>query len=131
MIGLDTNILARFFLRDDPEQTPKARAILGSLTAEEPGWIGLATMMELLWLMKSKKKLDRAGTVELLSQLLFKKDIVIEEAEVVQQALILYRSGKADFADCLIAASARAAGCARMLTFDRIAARDAGMQWAG
>jgi predicted nucleic-acid-binding protein len=48
MIGLDTNVLARFFLRDDPEQTQKASAILEILTAEEPGWIGLAIILELL-----------------------------------------------------------------------------------
>jgi len=40
----------------------------------------------------------------------------------------LQKARKADFADCLIAASARAARCSRTLTFDRIAARDAGMK---
>ena len=39
-----------------------------------------------------------------------------------------YRSGNTEFSDCLIAASARAAGCSRTVTFDRIAARDAGME---
>jgi predicted nucleic-acid-binding protein len=45
--------------------------------------------------------------------------------------LNLYRNTRADFADCLIAASAKAAGCSRTVTFDRIAARDAGMELIG
>jgi len=130
MIGLDTNILARFFLRDDPEQSSKSIAILGSLTVAEPGWIGMATILELVWVLKSKT-VDRLGIVETVSQLLLKKEIVVEQEDVIFRAVTLFRMGKADFADCLIAASAREAGCSRILTFDRLAARDAGMQWVG
>jgi predicted nucleic-acid-binding protein len=46
----------------------------------------------------------------------------------VANAVQRFRWGKAEFADCLIAASAQTAGCSRTLTFDRIAARDAGME---
>jgi predicted nucleic-acid-binding protein len=53
---------------------------------------------------------------------------VIEQASLVERAMQLYRKGNADFADCLIATSAKAAGCSRTLTFDRKAARDAGME---
>jgi predicted nucleic-acid-binding protein len=41
--------------------------------------------------------------------------------------LQLYRFRNTDFSDCLIAASAKAAGCSRTVTFDHRAARDAGM----
>lgn len=131
MIGLDTNVLVRFFAKDDPLQSPKARAVLSSLTIGEPGWVGVATILELVWAMNSKFRLGRAGTAGMLSQLLSRIEIVIEQAEVVEGALRLYRSGKADFADCLIASSAKAAGCTRMVTFDRVAARDTGMQLIG
>jgi len=53
--------------------------------------------------------------------------IVVERREVVAAATKIFSTTKADFADCLIAASARAAGCVRTVTFDRVAARDAGM----
>jgi predicted nucleic-acid-binding protein len=52
----------------------------------------------------------------------------VENAETVRGALQLYRSRNIDFSDCMIASSARAAGCSRTVTFDRIAARDAGME---
>ena len=53
---------------------------------------------------------------------------MVEQAEIIEKALQRYRRGRADFADCLIAASAKAAGCSRTVTFDRIASRDAGME---
>ena len=54
--------------------------------------------------------------------------IVVEQDMIVASAVQRFRTTRADFADCLIAASARAAGCARTVTFDRLAARDAGME---
>jgi len=131
VIGLDTNILVRFLARDDPVQSSKAKALLGSLTIREPGWVGVATILELVWVMTSMKRLDRRGITNILSQLLNQEEIVIEQASIVESALRLYRQGNVDFADCLIAVSARAAGCTRTVTFDRKAARDAGMELIG
>ncbi len=131
MTGLDTNVLARFFLQDDSQQSPKADAVMGSLTIAEPGWIGLASILELVWVMSSQKRLDRRGIMTILGQLLTREEIVIEQMNIVQSALILYRKGNADFADCLISSAAKAAGCVRTVTFDRRAARDAGMQLIG
>jgi predicted nucleic-acid-binding protein len=126
--GLDTNILARFLLQDDPMQSPKADEIMRSLTAAEPGWVGVAAILELVWVLSSKNRHDRKAIARTLDQLLVQEEIVIEQAESVQGALLLFRRGNADFADCLIASSARVAGCNRTVTFDRVAARDAGMQ---
>jgi predicted nucleic-acid-binding protein len=99
-----------------------------SLTAEEPGWVALAALMELLWVMTSVFRFDRNGVIYVLDGLLSREQIVVEQADTVRDALRLYHSGNTDFPDCLIASSAKAAGCSRTVTFDRIAARDAGMQ---
>ncbi len=128
MTGLDTNVLVRFFAQDDPLQSPEATKFMGSLTAENPGWVGMATILELVWVLDSKGRFDQKTIAKTIDQLLFREEIMVEQASIVQSALRLYRNGKADFADCLIALSARAAGCARTVTFDRKAARDAGME---
>jgi predicted nucleic-acid-binding protein len=125
--GLDTNILVRFFAKDDPIQTPKARAVLSSLTAAEPGWVGVATILELVWVMTGSMGLGRDAIARLLADLLTRETIIVEQAETVERALRLYRKGNADFANCLISSSAKAAGCSQTVTFDRKAARDAGM----
>jgi predicted nucleic-acid-binding protein len=74
-------------------------------------------------------KKDRV--VQILDILLASKDITVEQTDTVRKAARLYRHGNADFPDCLIASSAKAAGCSRTVTFDRRAARDAGMELIG
>jgi predicted nucleic-acid-binding protein len=128
VIGLDTNVLVRYFGQDDAQQSPQAGHILDSLTADHPGWVGLAGILELVWVMASVKGASRVVIADTLDQLLAMNAIVVEQASAVASAAQRFRWSKADFADCLIAASAANAGCNRTLTFDRIAARDAGME---
>jgi len=128
MTGLDTNILVRYFVKDDPEQTRLAVDLIHTLSAAEPGWIGVATLLELIWALSRIYHTEKAGVVRILETLLASRDLVVESNETVRASLRLYGAGNADFVDCLIAASARAAGCGRTVTFDYVAARDAGMQ---
>jgi predicted nucleic-acid-binding protein len=128
VIGLDTNVLVRYFGQDDVQQSPQADAILDSLTADHPGWVGLAAVLELVWVMTSVKGAGRVIIADTLDQLLAMEAMTVEQASTLANAVQRFRSGKAEFADCLIAASAQNAGCGRTLTFDRIAARDAGME---
>ena len=127
MNGLDTNILTRYFAQDDVIQTPKARAILGSMTSEEPGWVPLVGVLELVWVLSSRFRATRGEVCKVLDQLLGARQIIIENVDTLKNALELYRRGNADFADCLISASAHAAGCTQTLTFDKDAAKTAGM----
>ena len=64
MIGLDTNILVRYFIKDDPEQTRLAVNLIYSLSLTEPGWIGLAIFMELDWVLNNVLKVKKDRMVE-------------------------------------------------------------------
>lgn len=97
-------------------------------TAAKPGWIALATVLEFVWVLKRKFGMPRHVIADALDRLLAQDSVVIEQAEVVAAAAQLYRSLRADFADCLVLESAKAAGCTRTLTFDEIAARDLEME---
>ena len=55
------------------------------------------------------------------------KELVVERAEIVWKALRIFQTANVDFADCLIERSAAAAGCEKTMTFDRGAAKIAGM----
>ena len=131
MIGLDTNILVRYFIQDDPEQTRLAVNLIDSLSPTETGWIGVAVFMELDWVLNNVLKVKKDRVVEIFDTLLVSQELVVENADIVREALQLYRSRNTDFSDCLIASAAKAAGCSRTVTFDRIAARDAGMELVG
>ena len=127
MIGLDTNVLVRYIMQDDVEQAPQATRLVESLSAEAPGFLPLVAVVELAWVLSSAYDLDRAQLVEAFEGVLRTKELVIERAEVVWKALRAFQSVNADFADCLIAHSAASAGCEKTMTFDRGAAKSAGM----
>jgi predicted nucleic-acid-binding protein len=131
MIGLDTNFLVRYFIQDDPEQTRRAAILIDSCSSTEPGWIGVTVFMELDWVLNNIFKVRKGRVVEIFDTLLASRELVVENAQTVREALHLYHSHNIDFSDCLIAVSAKAAGCSRIVTFDRIAACDAGMELVG
>lgn len=131
MIALDTNVLVRFFAQDDPAQCRHADDLMRSLSSRNPAWLSLPVLLELFWVLTASYRVDRREMARILDGLLDREEFRIEQIDIVQDALVRYRGGKADFADCLIAASARAAGCARTVTFDGAAARDAGMEPIG
>ena len=64
---------------------------------------------------------------QVLETLLRSKELVIERAEIVSQALRKFSTSHADFADCLIERCGHAAECQHTLTFDQRAAA-AGMR---
>jgi predicted nucleic-acid-binding protein len=127
MIGLDTNVLVRYIMQDDAKQASLATRLVESLSAEAPGFLPLVAVVELAWVLSSAYDLDRAQLVEAFEGVLRTKELVIERAEVVWKALRAFQSVNADFADCLIAHSAASAGCEKTMTFDRGAAKSAGM----
>ena len=88
----------------------------------------MATILEIAWVLSNSKALPREAVAKAVTELLSLATVTIENADAVAQAVQNFRFTKADFADSLIAASARTAGCSKTVTFDHIAARDAGME---
>jgi predicted nucleic-acid-binding protein len=131
MTGLDTNVLVRYIMQDDPAQSAAAGRLLESLTSDDPGFVPLVAVVELAWVLSSAYGLERGQLVAALEALLRTKEIVVEDAEIVWKALRLFAASNADFADCLIERAAAAAGCRRTMTFDRAAAKACGMTLIG
>ena len=124
MIGLDTNILVRYIVRDDPIQTDTAtRLIETRCTADEPGFISLVVLVELVWVLGSGYKYPKPLIVSVLTKLLSVAELVVEETDMARMAQNAYETGDADFADYLIGIVHRAKGCTSTLTFDRRASR--------
>ena len=114
-------------MQDDAKQAAKATQLIESLSPDEPGFVTLATVIELVWVLASCFDLTRAQIAKALDALLRAKQLVVDQADQVVRALRAYRSSSADFADCLIERIASSAGCAKTVTFDVGAARQAGM----
>jgi predicted nucleic-acid-binding protein len=129
VIGLDTNVLVRYVMQDDPRQSPRATRFIDSLNPEAPGFVSLVVLVELVWVLKSNYGLDRSQVATVLETMLRGKELVIDRTEVVAQALQRFASTGADLADALIERLAAAAGCEATFTFDAGAVKSAGMQW--
>lgn len=128
MIGLDTNVLVRYIMQDDSEQSPKATKLVESLTVNTPGFVPLVCVVESVSVLSSSYHLTRAQIIQALEALLRTKEVVVERADLVLKALRVFKAGTADFADCLIERTAASAGCRATMTFDVGAAKIAGME---
>lgn len=128
MIGLDTNVLVRYIAQDDPKQSPKATHLIESLSVDAPGYISIVSVIELVWVLSGCYASTKEEICAVLETLLRTKEIIVAHADIVWKALRLFKESKADFADCLIEKFAKDAGCHAVATFDRNAAKHAGMQ---
>lgn len=123
MIGLDTNILLRATLNDDPSQSRAAQQLLKSLNDNERGFVNLPVLMEFFWVLRSRYKLPRARLAGVMHDLIGVEYIDFEALEVIGKALAIYEAGTADFADMVIALRNRELGAAKTVTFDEEAAK--------
>jgi predicted nucleic-acid-binding protein len=128
MIGLDTNVLVRYFAQDDAVQARKATAMIESLTADRPGYVTQVALVEVVWVLGRAYGAERAEIAQVIETLLRTKELVVESAETVWKALRLYAGSSADFADCLIERTCHEAQCEYTATFDTKAAKTAGMR---
>ncbi len=127
LIGIDTNILARYILQDDAKQFKIASDFLESLTEQKQGYISKIVLAELIWLLQQGYKLPRAVISEILEKLLTTDSLYFEDKAFAEQALKKYSQSTADFPDLLIAITTKNAGCAQTVTFDKKASKQADM----
>ena len=124
MLGLDTNVLVRYLVRDDVEQFESARqAIAVSIANAEAIFIGLVVLAETEWVLRTRYRYRKADVSKALSGLLDAAEVIFEDEAAVEEAVFLWQESSADFADCLIGAHNRRVGCRTTATFDAGAAR--------
>jgi len=120
MIGIDTNVLVRYLVRDDPAQTERATAVIeGRCSADVPGFVCHVVLAELIWVLARGYGYFKPLVILVLRRLLAAAELKIEEPALAWQALADYEQGGADFADYLIGRGNQAAGCTVTVSFDR------------
>jgi predicted nucleic-acid-binding protein len=111
MIALDTNVLIRLVIFDDPMQS----GIADELIRNHQIFIGKGVLMESEWVLRHRYKFQREQMAAFIQSVLDAVNTSIEDDQEVRNALEWYKLG-ADFADALHLA---ACGTAVMHTFDR------------
>jgi predicted nucleic-acid-binding protein len=93
------------------------------LSPERPGYVNAITLVELVWTLRRRSEYDRARLSAVIENLLTSDSIVLAEADAVERALSSFKTGKAGFADYLIAELNQAAGASPTFTIDREAGK--------
>jgi predicted nucleic-acid-binding protein len=119
--AVDTNVLIRFFMDDDANQSATARRFFeASKEQREPLLITAHVLCELVWVLNTSFRLAKVDVVEMIQGILESDIFVIDREPLIQGALLSYRRGRADFPDYLIGEIAAAAGCRDTVTFDKL-----------
>lgn len=124
MIGLDTNVILRYLLQDDPRQTRQANHIFErQLSESNLGFISLAAVLEVVWVLRSLLKQTPTQIATHLEHLLTADSLGVQNEQQVFEAVFALKRGTGEFEDALIGALNSWLGCSHTLTFDRRAAR--------
>jgi len=119
LIALDTNVLARYLLDDEPAQARAVRRLLADAKAEY--WIPVTVVLELVWVLR-KADAPRSVVMERLRDMLSLRNVRVQNADRVFQALRWAAQGM-DLADALhLVLSGKAE---RFTTFDEALVRQA------
>jgi predicted nucleic-acid-binding protein len=124
MRAVDTNVLVRLVVRDDPEQVRAAEEF-----TSKGAWVSHLVLAETVWVLDAvyDRSVEQIATA--LDMLLNHKELTLQDSEVVSAALEHYRGRPAiEFSDCMILEIARKAGHLPVGTFDRNLAKLEGAQ---
>jgi predicted nucleic-acid-binding protein len=112
MHAVDTNVLIRLFVADEPAQT----AAVTELFATESIWIANTVLVETEWVLRSAYGFDKRAIVRAFAVLLGYERVIFQEPEVLMDALALAGEG-VEIADALHVCSTPPG--VTFVTFDR------------
>ncbi len=120
MIGIDTNVLVRYLVQDDYEQSSKSTLLIEQkCNLSSPGYLSHIVLCELVWVLTGAYKYDKNLVIKVLEQILVTVELSVENENVVRKAINDYKIGSADFSDYLIVNNNQQSGCTKTYTFDK------------
>jgi predicted nucleic-acid-binding protein len=125
MIGLDTNVVVRYLVQDDPKQSEEANRLIERAVAEgEILGISQISLCEIIWVLERCYDANKQELINVLNQLLQTLQIQIERDDIARQALRDFENcSGVDFSDCLIGRQNVSNNCSFTYTFDKKAAK--------
>lgn len=119
MLGIDTNVLVRFVVRDDEPQYDKVRRLIRrQLQTGEPVFVSQLVLLETEWVLRSRYDIQKDSMITVISGLLDSLDVQLEDEPSIEAAVNVWKESTAGFADCLIGIRNQRLGCMSTVTFD-------------
>lgn len=117
MIGLDTNVLARYYVEDKADAQAGRQRVAARRLIEsgKPLMVCKTVILELEWVLRGYYGFDQVEVMSVMRHLLALPHVSVEDRETVERALSHCDAG-IDMADALHHASYRT--CAAMASFD-------------
>lgn len=128
MIGIDTNVLVHFLVRDDEEQFARVDRFFSERTYGDPVFIALVVVVETAWVLRRQYRFSAEAVARAMMALLGADEVVIQAPDVVRRAIRDTDGTAIDLADAIIAQLGIDAGCDYTVTLDRRAKDLPGMQ---
>jgi len=113
-IGVDTNLLLRAAVRDDPQQAITAA---GVLRIAELVAVPIAALCEFAWVMRSLYRKPAPDVARSIRSLITSPNVVTQSQAVEAGLEVLDKGG--DFADGVIAYEGRWLGAEEFVSFDK------------
>jgi predicted nucleic-acid-binding protein len=124
MRAVDTNVLVRLVVRDDPSRVRAAEEFIGN-----GAWVSHLVLAETTWVLDAVYERSAEQIAAAVDMLLNHEHLSVQDADVVSAATENFRERPAlGFSDCLMLEIARKAGHLPLGTFDRNLARLVGAE---
>jgi predicted nucleic-acid-binding protein len=132
VIAVDTNVLVRLLVRDDPQQFAIATSVLEQAAEnDERCYLPDAVLCETAWVLATSYGATRSDILAALTRIAAEPRYVLDDPEGLAEALRAYERGGGDFSDYLIAERATRKGARCTHTFDRKLRNRTGFTWLG
>ena len=119
MIGIDTNVLVRFLVGDDPDQEARAASFLAQASARgEELFVAQIVVCELVWVLSYAYGKSRSEITAGLEALLRARQLTFDNIDQIRGSLERFAAGDGDLANWLIWERSRDAGAETVATFD-------------
>jgi len=119
MTFLDSNIILRYLINDDPRKAKRCDALLQNIAqGKEAAWTHALAIAEIIWVLTGTYRLPKERVIDALVSLLGMKDLLLEDKHRVLSALATYRSTSIDFIDAYHAQMMHDRGLTSIYSYD-------------
>ena len=126
MKALDTNVLVRFLIQDDEQQSKIVNTLFAEAeSSRQPLYVNTLVVLEMIWVLKSAYNVSRKDILNSLNEMLSMSALEFQDQSLVRAFVTGANGNNFDLSDLLIGHVASSVGCETTLTFDKKAAKSA------